>query len=168
MAKNVYDASKDVRNALKKTMEKIYGSPSLRGPGLFNIVLDIVDKKWNPKRVPERDETGYKNDLWELLKKERGKESDTEITSMDSRRGCDLLIAKGEEKVAIELKKDLEMGDVRRSKSQFEEFVKEYSGLIVVLLGKTAPNAYEDVRGKIIQLRKLYPQKPIKLLEKPF
>lgn len=167
--------AENVNRAVKETLQSIYGKPSAQRSELFATVLNIVDKKWNPKRVESWDEKKYQKGLFDMLVNERdrplkehGVVSETKITTEDSRRGSDVLVARGGEKVAVELKLDLKSSDVRRSKQQFEDFVKDYSSLIVVLLGDTHRNAFEEVREKILQLNKLNPQKPIKLLKKPF
>jgi hypothetical protein len=124
------------------------------GSDLFDEVLQLV-KTWEPKKR-YRDHRGYRDDLLEFLREKlnaprpyllvpRGR---VEVQKETGRGFCDIAVAKS---VGIELKKDFtSKSEVDRLVGQLDKYRSEYpSGLIVVLVGNTDRNCYEDVMARV-------------------
>jgi hypothetical protein len=129
---------------------------------LMSSQLDEIVKlvnEWKPRR--HREEHGYKEELAEFLR-QKGLPAATE----GKRRLCD--IAVGE--VAIELKKDFSGASLRVLRDQIQEQRREFrGGVVVVLVGKTNPNAYTKLKSwaeKMNQADLLSAQPQVKVIDK--
>jgi RNA-binding protein YhbY len=116
---------------------------------LFDEVLGIV-KAWTPSKE-HPTERGYRDELANYLRKELKKSSPFDdfaprrhkIKKEHSRSLADIAV---DEKVAIELKKDLrKKKDIDRLVGQLRHFKKNYDDVIIVLCGKTSEEAYDEV-----------------------
>jgi len=126
------------------------------GPSLFDEVLRLV-KAWNPKGRCKY-EVHYRDDLKEFLRTNLNKPSPfaigpqrrIKVTPESRRYLCDIAV---NESIGIELKKDFDKSKVDRLYGQLSRYKKGYrSGLIVVLVGNTNKDAYEDLVNRVVEM----------------
>jgi hypothetical protein len=124
---------------------------------LFDDVLRFV-QTWKPKGR-YRSEDAYRDDLKEFLRTSLNKPSPfaigpqkrIKVTSESGRHLCDIAV---DDSVGIELKKDLnELAKVDRLFGQIGRYKKQYSGIIVVLVGNTSKDAYEDLVSRLSEMQ---------------
>jgi hypothetical protein len=131
---------------------------------IFEETIDLI-KRWQSKQQ-YGDENQYRDDLIEFLRDRFktdmfGSQRNITIKKEASRQLCDIGIGKF---VGIELKKDLSAkSEVDRLGGQLIKYRKEYEDLIVVLVGKTNPDAFEELKETVNELRRnpySYPKEP--------
>jgi len=117
------------------------------GSDLFDEVYNLVIN-WKPQKR-YRDHQGYRDDLLKFLRKNRPYPIEVKKEAGGSR--CDIGVAKS---VGIELKKDLKTkAEVDRLMGQLNEYRREYPlGLIVVLVGNTDEDRYDDVKTRVSRM----------------
>jgi hypothetical protein len=129
---------------------------------MFSSQLDKIVglvNEWKPRR--HKNEHGYKNELAEFLR-QRGLPARTE----KNRGLCDIAVGS----VAIELKKDFSTSRLRELRDQIREQRQKFQGgVVVVLVGKTHPNALIELRDwtkKMNQADLLSAQPQIAVIDK--
>lgn len=117
---------------------------------LFDDTIRAI-KNWTPEKNYRKEE-GYRDDLIEHLRERLNRPSPFEsrkvtIQSESGRWLCDIVVNRS---IGIELKKDLkEKAKVDRAVGQINRYWSHYHDIIVVLVGDTDPNKYDDLREQI-------------------
>jgi hypothetical protein len=124
---------------------------------LFEKVLRLV-KAWGPQ-ARYRSEDGYRDELKEFLRTNLnkpdplgiGSQKPIKVASESGRHLCDIAV---DESVGIELKKDFnKLAEVDRLSGQLSRYKKQYSGIIVVLVGDTNKDAYDELVSRIVEMQ---------------
>ena len=125
---------------------------------LFDRILRAVEN-WEPEK-DYSEERGYRGDLLDFLREELnetepfaiGLQRRIKVSPESGRHLCDMGVGK---EIGIELKKDLRsLKQVDQLTGQLNRFLREYSNLIVVLVGEVDNNAYEELENQIKDLTK--------------
>lgn len=128
------------------------------GMSQFDNVLRLV-RVWKPKGR-YRSEDGYRDDLKEFLRESLNRPSSfaigpqrrIKVTSESGRHLCDIAV---NDQVGIELKKDLnKLAEVDRLIGQLSRYKRQYSSLIVVLVGNLGKDNYEDLMSRVGEMQK--------------
>lgn len=166
--KSVGQMAEDVFRALEDTWRKIRSGQSVGLKlDLFATILKLVGE-WKPQRKSGWQEKQYRKNLLEFLKGKRDP-NNSPVRIDEGQRSGDIFVKGYKQTVGIELKLDLkDPKEANRLKGQLDDLKKDCSGVIVLLLGKTVENRYEDVREKINELRTIHPIIPAKVVRRPF
>ncbi len=124
---------------------------------LFDEVLRLVNA-WKPQKR-YRSEDGYRDELKEFLRTNLnrsnalsiGPQKPIKVASESGRHLCDIAV---DESVGVELKKDLnKLAEVDRLSGQLSRYKKQYSGIIVVLVGSTNKDAYAELVNRVYEMQ---------------
>lgn len=123
---------------------------------LFEDVVTAIGE-WQPRKR-YRKETTYRDKLRDFLIKKLNSStglfgpSERVIVKKESGRHlCDIAV---NEKIGIELKRNLnKLSKVDRLAGQLGRFKKDYTAIIIVLVGKTKTNTAEELYERINELR---------------
>ncbi|QYZ79258.1 hypothetical protein E2N92_07315 [Methanofollis formosanus] len=117
---------------------------------LFGDTIGAINR-WTPEKN-YRKEDGYRDDLIQYLRERLNQESPfsnrkVTIQPESGRSLCDIVVDRS---IGIELKKDLkEKAKVDRALGQLHRYWGQYHDIIIVLVGNTDPNKYDDLREQI-------------------
>lgn len=118
---------------------------------LYDDVYNLI-KEWKPARTYSK-ESGYRDDLLGYLRKELNRPStfgftrEVAVRKEASRSLADIAVDRA---IGIEVKKDLRgMGEVDRTASQVRRHSKEYTSVLIVLVGNTREDMIVELRDHL-------------------
>lgn len=117
---------------------------------MFDDTIRAINR-WTPEKN-YRKENGYRDDLIQYLRERLNQESPfsnrkVTIQSESGRWLCDIVVNRS---IGIELKKDLkEKAKIDRALGQLHRYWGQYHDVIIVLVGNTDPNKYDDLREQV-------------------
>jgi len=121
---------------------------------MFDDLLDDTTraiKNWTPEKKYQKED-GYRDDLLGYLREQLNRPSPfgsqkVTIQSESGRWLCDIVLNRT---IGIELKKDLkEKAKIDRAIGQIHRYWDCYHDIIIVLVGDTDPNKYDDLREQV-------------------